>query len=138
MSESKKLITKYKRLNTARQIVESISEPANTAYYVFLGNHLDYANSTIVQPEDSVFETSVNTYRNMLYGKRVSANDIKIMIPRNDYVVDRMYDMYDDRVGESDISLFNSNYYAVVNADSFSHVFKCLDNNSGSLSTVKP
>ena len=138
MSESKKLVTKYKRLNTARQVVESISEPANTAYYVFLGNHLDYANSTIVQPVDSVSETTIDAYRSMLYGKRVGSNDIKVMIPRNDYVADTIYEMYDDQMGESNIALFDSNYYAVVNADSYYHVFKCLDNNGGSLSTVKP
>jgi hypothetical protein len=138
MSESKKLITKYKRLNTARQVVESISEPANTAYYVFLGNHLDYSNSTIMQPVDSIAETSIDVYRNMLYGKRVGPNDIKIMIPRNDYTANKLYEMYDDQMGESNLALFDSNYYAVVNADSFYHVFKCLDNNGGSLSTVKP
>jgi hypothetical protein len=138
MSESKKLITKHKRLNTARQIVESVSEPANTAYYVFLGNHLDYANSTIMQPVDSVSETTVDIYKNMIYGKRVAANDIKLMIPRNDYEANKVYDMYDDQMGESNLALFNSNYYAVVNADAFYHVFKCLDNNSGSNSTVKP
>ena len=138
MSESKKLITKYKRLNTARQIVESVSEPANTAYYVFLGNHLDYANSTIMQPVDSVFETTIDTYKNMIYGKRVAPNDIKLMIPRNDYVSNKVYDMYDDQMGESNLALFNSNYYAVVNADAYYHVFKCLDNNGNSNSTVKP
>lgn len=138
MSESKKLITKYKRLNTARQVVESVNEPANTSYYVFLGNHLDYANSSIPQPVDSVAETTVSTYRNMLYGKRVATNDIKLMIPRNDYVSGKVYQMYDDQVGESNVALFNSNYYAVVNADAFYHVFKCLDNNQNSNSTVKP
>lgn len=138
MSESKKLLTKYKRLNTARQIVESVSEPANTAYYVFLGNHLDYANSNITQPVDSVSETTVETYKNMIYGKRVSPNDIKLMIPRNDYITDKVYDTYDDQMGESNVALFNSNYYAVVNADSFYHVFKCLDNNNRANSTVKP
>lgn len=138
MSESKKLITKYKRLNTARQIVESVSEPANTAYYVFIGNHLNYADSTIVQPVDSVSETTIETYRNMLYGKRVSPNDIKLMIPRNDYVLNEVYDMYDDQAGESNVALFNSNYFAVVNADAYYHVFKCLDNNNSANSTVKP
>ena len=138
MPESKKLITKYKRLNTARQVVESVSEPANTAYYVFFGNHLDYANSTIIQPKDSIAETTVETYKNMIYGKRVGPNDIKLMIPRNDYVTNKVYTMYDDQLGESNLALFDSNYYAVVNADAYYHVFKCLDNNRGANSIVKP
>lgn len=229
MAESKKLITKNHRLHIARQMVESVNEPANTAYYVFLGNHLDYtsvldvsfnsdtgianatdfiitsnvhnfangyqvqyltsrgnttisglanggnyyvrfANTTalklsstpngsiiditssatgetghtlrytlgIPQPNDSISETIVNVYRNMIYGKRLSPNDIKLMIPRNDYVSNKVYDMYDDTAGESTLALFNKNYYAVVNADSFYHVFKCLDNNQGANSIIQP
>lgn len=229
MAESKKLVTKNHRLHIARQMIESVNEPANTAYYVFVGNHLDYpsvidatfnsdtgvanatdfittstvhnfangyqvqylssrgntalsgltngasyyvrfANSTalklsstptgsiidltsaatgetghtlrytlaIPQPNDSISETIVDVYRNMIYGKRLSPNDIKLMIPRNDYVSNKVYDMYDDTIGESSLALFNKNYYAVVNADSFYHVFKCLDNNLGANSTVQP
>ena len=229
MAESKKLVTKNHRLHIARQMIESINEPANTAYYVFLGNHLEYAstldanvnsstgisnstdyittssphnfangyqvqyitskgntaitgltnassyyvrfaNSTafklsttltgsvvdltsavtgetghifrytvgIPQPNDSIFEVSTETYKNMIYGKRIAPNDIKLMIPRNDYVSNKVYDMYDDTAGEQTLQLFNKNYYAVVNADAYYHVFKCLDNNQGSNSTVKP
>ncbi len=46
MADSKKLITKVNRLHNARQLIESISEPANTAYYMFIGNHLEYANTS--------------------------------------------------------------------------------------------
>ena len=139
MAESKKLVSKNHRLHTARQLIESLNEPANTAYYVFLGNHLEYANtSNIPQPVDSVSETVIDVYRNMIYGKRLSENDVKLMIPRNNYVSNKVYDMYDDTVGESNVALFDSNYYAVVNADAFYHVFKCLDNNLGVNSTVQP
>ena len=139
MAETKKLVTKINRLNSAQQMIESINEPANTAYYMFVGNHLDYANSSFIpQPQDSVNETVLNVYRNMIYGKRVTENDIKLSILRNDYASNKVYDMYDDIVGESDVDLFNSNYYAVVNADAYYHVFKCLDNNLGANSTVQP
>lgn len=139
MAESKKLITKTNRLHSARQMIESISEPANTAYYTFIGNHMPYSNAAVIpQPNDSISETVVDIYKNMIYGKRITQNDIVLMIPRNDYVSNKVYDMYDDTVGEANVSLFNSNYYAVVNADAFYHVFKCLDNNLGSNSTVQP
>jgi len=139
MAETKKLVTKINRLNSAQQMIESINEPANTAYYMFVGNHMDYANSSFIpQPKDSISETLIDVYRNMIYGKRVSENDIKLVIPRNDYSSNKVYDMYDDTVGETDIAVFNSNYYAVVNADAYYHVFKCLDNNLGVNSTVQP
>jgi hypothetical protein len=139
MADSKKLITKVSRLHNARQLIESITEPANSAYYVFIGNHLDYANtSAIPQPNDSVYETHIDVYRNMIYGKRITQNDVKLMIERNDYQSNTVYSMYDDRIGESDIAFFDSNYYAVVNAGAFYHVFKVLDNNGGVPSTVQP
>ena len=139
MADPKKLITKESRLHNARQFIESISEPANTAYYTFIGNHLEYANtSDIPQPNDSVSDTHIDVYRNMLYGKRIASGDVKLMIVRNDYTSNAVYSMYDDKSGESNISFFDSNYYAVVNADAFYHVFKVLDNNNGLPSTVQP
>ncbi len=139
MADSKKLITKVNRLHNARQLIESISEPANTAYYMFIGNHLEYANtSDIPQPNDSVYETYVDVYRNMIYGKRITQNDVKLMIARNEYQSNVVYSMYDDQVGESNIEFFDSKYYAVVNSGSFYHVFKVLDNNGGAPSTVQP
>ncbi len=139
MAESKKLITKDNRLHSARQMIESITEPANTAYYTFMGNHLPYANAAqIPQPNDCISETLIDVYTNMIYGKRIAPNDVSLMIPRNDYVSNKVYNMYDDTVGEANIALFDSNYYCVVNADAYYHVFKCLDNNQGANSTVQP
>lgn len=139
MAEAKKLITKEHRLHSARQMIESISEPANTAYYTFIGNHMEYANASLIpQPNDCISETLIDVYRNMIYGKRVQQNDISLVISRNDYVSNKVYEMYDDTVGEANVALFNSNYYAVVNADAFYHVFKCLDNNQGANSVVQP
>jgi hypothetical protein len=139
MAQSKKLITKETRLHNARQLLESVNEPSNTAYYTFIGNHLDYANTTFIpQPLDSVGEVHIDVYRNMIYGKRLSSDDISLMIKRNDYTTNTVFTMYDDTLGESNLALFDSNYYAIVNADAFYHVFKCLDNNRNSVSTVQP
>jgi hypothetical protein len=138
MAETKKLITKYQRLNTARQILESVSEPANNAYYVFIGNHLDYSDPTnIPQPLDNVSETTTSAYRNMMYGKRITQKDMALVINRNDYVSGTVYAMYDDNP-PGNVSIFDTNFYTIVDAGSFSHVFKCIDNNSGSPSTAKP
>lgn len=139
MANSKKLITKVSRLHNAKQLIESVTEPANTAYYTFIGNHLEYANtSDIPQPNDTIYETHIDVYRNMIFGKRITQNDLSLMIVRNDYVSNKVYSMYDDRAGEANIEFFDSNYYAIVNAGSFYHVFKVLDNNGGSNSTVQP
>lgn len=139
MAESKKLVTKNNRLHSARQLVESISEPANTAYYAFFGNHLEYANTSFIpQPNDSISDVIVDVYRNMIYGKRINEADVSLMIKRNNYIINKKYDMYDDTVGESNVSFFSSNFYVTVDSGTFHHVFKCLDNNKNANSIVQP
>lgn len=132
MATSKKLITNSYRLHAAKQIVESINETANTVYYMFAGKHKQLANSTIQQPYDSVSNTYIDVYQNMIFGKRISTNDISLMIDRNDYVSGTIYDMYDDQ------SAFSNNSYVVVDAGNYFHVFKCLYNNEGAPSTYEP
>lgn len=129
---SKKLITNSHRLHAAKQIIESINESANTVYYMFAGKHTNPANTTIQQPFDSVSNTYIDVYQNMLFGKRIGVNDISLMIDRNDYVSGTVYDMYDDR------SAFSRNSYVIVNAGTYYHAFKCLFNNGNSASTYEP
>lgn len=132
MASSKKLITNSYRLHAAKQILESLNESANTVYYMFAGRHTNVANSTIPQPFDSVSNTYIDVYQNMVFGKRISTNDVCLMIDRNDYVSGTVYDMYDDQ------QPFNNNSYVIVNSGSFYHVFKCIFNNNGAPSTYEP
>lgn len=132
MASSKKLITNSYRLHAAKQIMESLNETANTVYYMFAGKHKELANTSIPQPFDSVSNTYIDVYQNMMFGKRIAVNDVSLMIDRNDYESGSVYDMYDDTVP------FSNNSYTVVNAGTFYHVFKCLYNNDGQPSTYIP
>ena len=69
----------------------------------------------------------------MVFGKKISNTDVKIMIPRYNWVSNTIYTAYS---GNTDLS--NTQYYAMVNAVSSFHVFKCLDNNGNTASTVPP
>lgn len=132
---SKILVTNYFRLNQIDQFRESITEQANTAYYIYVGRSQPYPNtdSIIPAPLHTTEEVDVTSYRNMLFGKRISSSDVKVMVPRYDWAANTKYDAYRDNV-----DLANSNYYVCVNAVSTYHVFKVLDNNNGALSVVKP
>jgi len=129
-----KLIPNNYRLHLANQLLESVDEKANTAYYVFVGNHLDSANSTIPEISDNERETLIDVYNNMIFGKRVSNSDVALMVRNIPYVTNTVYSIYDD----SDTSLSTKDYFAIVNASSWYHVYKCLDNNNGSTSTIQP
>lgn len=132
MVASKKLVTNSFKLHTAKQILESLNETANTVYYVFAGKHTEKESSSIPRPYESVSNTYLDVYRNMIFGKRVGVNDVSLMIERNDYVANTVYDMYDD------MEKFSNNSYTIVNSGTYYHVFKCLFNNNGSPSVYSP
>lgn len=132
---AKQLITDYFRLNNAKQVRESITEPANTVYYVFVGRHAPYANgdSVVPDPVNCTQEIAVDAYNNMIFGKRVTSDDVKIMVPRYDWTSNTVYTPY-----RSNTDLSNAAFYAVTNAAASYHVFKVLDNNGNSPSVDEP
>lgn len=128
-----KLVTTDHKVHSAKQILESLTEPSNTAYYLFTSDHTTHSNSTL-QPLYDREKTYIDAYRNMIFGKRVTSADVKLMIRNIPYVSNTVYTMYDD----SNELILSQDYYVIVNATSNYHVYKCLDNNSNGYSTVEP
>lgn len=128
----KKITTIHNKHNIASQFLESVSETTNTAYYVFVGDQYDRASIRDIDESDR--NIIIDTYQNMIMGKRVTPSDIKLAIKNIPYVSNTVYDMYDDK----DIYLQTKNFYAIVNASSYYHVYKCLDNNGNTASTITP
>lgn len=129
-----KLITNDFKSHLFYQLQESIYEKDKSTYYLFVSNHIDREDSTVPSIEHSPRSVTIDTYRNMLFGKKVSGDDLSMVIRYIPYESNKIYDMYDD----SDEFLHEKDFYCVVNAISYHHVFKCLDNNRGALSTVEP
>lgn len=132
-----KVITNNFRLNSAQQLLESISEPANTTYYLFTAKHTVYGTDgdTPTTPYDTAEERNT-IFKDMIFGKRISQSDIALMIPKSLYVANTLYNNYDDQSN----SLFTdtTRFYATVLSGSYYHTFKCLNNNNGNNSTVAP
>ncbi len=129
-----KLLTNTHRLNSAEQIYESIAEPANTAYYLFVGDHAIHSNAELQPLYDNERTITHDAYNNMVFGKRVEYSDARIMIRNVPYVANTKYIMYDDQAN----NLFDEDFYVMVDANSYLHVYKCLDNNQNNYSTVEP
>ena len=130
-----KLVTHNLKLFNVDQFIESFSEPNYNIYYYFVGNALptedDSQPTTLV---DNVQVTHVDSYQDMIYGKRITANDVVRTAVRHDWVSNTVYTKYShDR---SD--LYSTKFYVCVNEGSSYSVFKCLDNNGGIPSTVPP
>jgi hypothetical protein len=133
---NKRLVTELFKTHMARQLVESLAEQSNTAYYMFTGKHTQYpdGDTTVTQPVDTIQSLYIDSYENMLFGKRVTSNDVKHMIPKNTWTSGTVYSMYE----HDNADLLSEDFFVVVNESSLYHVFKCLYNNNGAESTVQP
>lgn len=113
------------------QLIESITEPANTAYYSFIGDH---TAGSVPQPQDSIADLNVNTYRKMIMGKKITGDDMKFLVRKNEWVSGTVYSMYDDR----DSDLESKQYFISVDEGSYIHVYKCFYNNNDAVSVDAP
>jgi hypothetical protein len=134
------IITEKFRQHNADQFVESFSETAASAYYLFLGKATGFTSSTTggtdsspPTPADSVKEEAF-AWDSMLGAKLISSSDIKYSIPRRNWVNSTIYDMYEHDISASNTStsgssnLYDSTFYFVT---SDYRVYKVLDNNAG-------
>lgn len=131
-----KVLTSDFKLHQIRQFIESISEPANTIYYVFAGKPTEYllGDTTIDPPYPSVQTLTTTVYDEMVLGKQVTENDVRPLAKRYDWQTNVIYDMYDSQ----DANLKDKFFFVVSQEAGGYYVFKCLDNNGGKPSTSQP
>jgi hypothetical protein len=128
-----KLLTSKYSTYLANQIIDEISETANTVFFIYTGVHGDVIGDIPV-PSDSTRDIVIDAYRNMIFGKRVTTDDVALLVRNIPYLINTIYDMYDD----TDNELHSKDFFCYVNEGTFYHVYKCLDNNFDAISTVEP
>lgn len=121
------------RVQAANLFIQSIGPDVPTAY-MFIAEPTPHQTNTLPDVYDDTLDTEIGTYRNLIAGKAIQASDVCLAIRNIPYVSGRVYDMYDD----GNPLFFSSSYYAIVNAGTFYHVWKVLDNNMGANSLVAP
>lgn len=127
-----KLVTNNFKLSSAQEFVSSFSQTNTNIYYLFNGRNHPYANdSNVPVIYDNDDYLVYQAYKDMIYGKRLSANDVCLAIKRHDWTSNTVYSKYDDQSN----NLFTSAFY-VINSNNA--VFKCLNNANGAPSTVEP
>lgn len=133
---SKKIVPSQFKTNLIEQFLESLSEAANTTYYAFVGDHITEGETEgdVSQPTDSARQLRINSYRDMIFGKKLLADDLRIMCKRNNWVQGTTYTMYDD----AETNIFDTNFIVAVDETSYVHVYKCLYNANGAPSVTKP
>ena len=125
---------------TAVQFKESFYEPSPEVGYVYVGNHLAYANeANPTTTIDSVYDEKL-AWENMIAAKRITGNDVELVIPKIAWTANTKYKQYDDRVAQEDLLTGNTslNVKPMYVYTSQRNVYKCLSNNASANSTVEP
>jgi len=93
---------------SAIQFKESFFEPSPEVGYVYVGNHLPYANESI---PDSIVD-SVNdeklAWDNMIAAKKVTGNDVELVIPKLGWTSNTKYKQYDDLIDVEELLTGNN------------------------------
>jgi hypothetical protein len=104
---------------------------SNPYCYLFVSDP-SAGDGTVPDLVPGSFDSTDTVPRNtMIEGRLV--NSAAVAIRNLPYVPGLVYDTYDDQV-----DLSTATWYAVVNADSYSHVWECLENAGGANSSVQP
>ncbi len=128
--------------DTAKRFVDDFHNANNAPVkYVFIGNSNAYANSDTTIPdiadnlrdEKSIWDT-------MFAAKRITGNDVELVIPRVNWTANTVYKQFDDIVEIDDLITANTvlGRQPIYVFTSEGNVYKCLCNNVSANSTVEP
>ena len=134
------LTNKKLSFNTAEQFKDQFSEYLPTITYVFIGNHVPYANES---SPDSLVDTIASekvTWDNIYAAKRATGNDVELVVPRVNWTSNTGYRQYDDTVSIETLLSANpaQNLKPMYVITSERNVYLCVSNNASSNSSVQP
>ena len=134
------IYTKSMQIFNAENFKASIGD-ASQPYVYFTFGKVEPWPSVINPPlEDppqanSSVDTFNQVWKNMIGAKKIVGNDVRLAIRRFDWVSGTVYTAYDDSEAALDMNDPDVKFYVVT--DEW-NVYKCLGNNNGGASTVKP
>ena len=155
------IITDRFRIHNSEQFQEAFSETSGNTMYLGIGRPQAFATATRgdARTDNEGSDTSPLTpadnrnaqsfpFDDLLAAKRITASDVTFAVPRRNWTTGTVYDIYRHDYGEritgtttaqtsnSGVStLFDASFYVLTTAR---NVYKCLDNNGNSASTVEP
>jgi hypothetical protein len=129
------IYTKSMQIFNAENFKASIGD-ASLPHVYFTFGKVDVWSSEIAPPQaNSSVDTFNQVWKNMIGAKKIQGNDVRLAIRRFDWVSGTVYTEYDDSEENLDMNDPTNNFYVVT--DEW-NVYKCLGNNNGGASTVKP
>ena len=127
--------------NNAEQFKESFYEPEPaTLGYIFLANHVAWPNEDAPPETTDTVYNEKTIWENIYAGKRITGNDVELVIPRINWTANSKYQQYDDLALLSTMITSNTTTGVgpiyVMNSER--NVYMCLSNNISANSTVEP
>lgn len=120
------IVTNEFRVQNAQNFVNDVK---TYTYYVTIGKVDDWETNS--RTPLNTRQAQIYNWSSMIGGKQILSNRISLVIPRIDWTYGTTYEMYDDTNNDLDTSSF----YVVTDE---ANVYKCLFNNGGQPSIVKP
>lgn len=132
---SNNIFTNHFHTHVSKLFWNCIANNANTDYYMFAARNLDFPNDDVPpSPLTSYRAEHTEIHEEIVFGKKISSSDVTFMIGNNLWESGTAYAQYDDQ----DETLHSKNFFAIVYLSDEYLIYKCLKNNGGSASTVKP
>ena len=131
-----KILPSYTKALIQETIDNIVSNTSH--YYAFAANPVAYSGNSVPDVANNDYATLFTNDWQMLFGKKLSAADVVMVIENNTWTTNTVYSMYNNL---SNTVHSNNNFYVVtepsITGGSY-HVYKCIDNANGSYSTVDP
>jgi hypothetical protein len=104
----------------------------NDSYYVFAARQSPYENESVAANTiDDNYESHVFVHDELMFGMKITDDDVLPMIAKKQWQVNTIYAIYDDK----DKDLPAKNFYVITSENK---VYKCIHNHLGGISVVEP
>jgi hypothetical protein len=129
------------RVDTANQFLKSF-EPGTESdvNYVFIARHIPWPAEPSPELAKDTTYTEKDIWNNLIAAKKITSNDVELVIPRREWVANVYYRQFDDTITLDDLLTANAsqNLYPMYVMNSERSVYKCLSNGASSLTTEEP
>jgi hypothetical protein len=126
------------RRHLAEQVLESITEPDNNAYYIVLARTKPFdatidggTDASPPDPEKTDHFLQHTFFEDFISGKKVTSGNASLAVKRYNWNSGTVFQEYDQTIND----IYETNFYVLTEDN---NVYKCLFNNKGSASTIKP
>lgn len=122
------LSTKFQYRN-ARDLVRAV-QADGSSFYMFYGRTKPWADEEAPPTPDNSLQTEYDAWHDMTALKKIDGQDVRLGFRRIDWTTATVYYEY-----REDVDLTDKDFYIYTDEKK---VYKCISNNNGAASTVKP